>query len=152
MATISWMLRAHHSEMPPPPRSMLQTSLSTYIINRVCSICSKREQKIKAQPPLHRRCKREGKSYTISWSKKINCQSEKLNTRPPALVVASNSGPSTGDPCPYHYTNELLAESKIQTVYNRNTRKRNIKVYAGIATLALAREPSAKAGKVQKTI
>ena len=48
------------------------------------------------------------------------------------------------------YTNGLLAGSKIQTVYDRNTRRRTMKVYAGVATLAFAREPSAKARKVQK--
>ena len=47
------------------------------------------------------------------------------------------------------YTNGLLLELKIQTVYDRNTRRRTIKVYAGIATLTFAREPSAKANKVQ---
>ena len=36
-------------------------------------------------------------------------------------------------------------ESKIQTVYDRNMRRCTIKVYAVIATLAFAREPSAKA-------
>ena len=39
----------------------------------------------------------------------------------------------------------LLEELDIQTLYNRNTRRRAIKVYAGIATLAFAREHSAKA-------
>ena len=34
---------------------------------------------------------------------------------------------------------------KVQTLYERNTRRRTIKVYAGIATLAFAREPSVKA-------
>ena len=37
-------------------------------------------------------------------------------------------------------------------VYNRNTRRCTIKVYAGIATLAFAREPSAKAKKSAKTM
>ena len=60
-------------------------------------------------------------------------------------------GTSTSDPCSFRYTNGLLAEFKIQTVYNRNTRRRTIKVYAGIATLAFAREPSAKAKKVQRS-
>ena len=59
-------------------------------------------------------------------------------------------GTNTGDPCSYRYTNGLLAESKIQTVYNRNTRRRNIKVYAGIATLTFVRETSAEAKKAQK--
>ena len=53
-------------------------------------------------------------------------------------------GTSTGDPCPHHYTNGLLVESKIQMVYNRNTRRLTIKIYAGIVTLAFAREPGAK--------
>ena len=35
-------------------------------------------------------------------------------------------------------------ELKIQTLYDRNMRRRTIKVYAGIATLTFAREPSAK--------
>ena len=60
-------------------------------------------------------------------------------------------GTSTGNPCSCRYTNGLLAESKIQTVYNRNTRRRNIKVYAGIATLALAHRPSAKAKECKKS-
>ena len=42
-------------------------------------------------------------------------------------------------------------ELSIQTVYDRNTRRRTIKVYAGVyagfATLAFAREPSAKTKK-----
>ena len=45
------------------------------------------------------------------------------------------------------YTNELLAESKIQTVYIHNTRSLTIKIYAGITTLVFARKPSAKAKK-----
>ena len=61
-------------------------------------------------------------------------------------------GTSTGDPCSYRYTNGLLAELKIQTVYDRNTRRRTIKVYAGIATLAFAREPSAKAKKCKNDV
>ena len=36
-------------------------------------------------------------------------------------------------------------------VYNRNTRRLTIKVYAGIATLVFAREPNAKAKKVQRS-
>jgi len=60
-------------------------------------------------------------------------------------------GTSTDDPCSYRYTNGILTESKIQTVYERNTRRRTIKVYVGIATLAVAREPSAKARKSAKT-
>ena len=56
-------------------------------------------------------------------------------------------GTNTGDPYPYHYTNGLLAESKIQTVYNHNMRMLIIKIYAAIVTLAFAREPSAKAKK-----
>ena len=43
-------------------------------------------------------------------------------------------------------------ESKIQTVYDRNTRRRTIKVYAGIATLAFARKPSAKAKKCKNDV
>ena len=35
--------------------------------------------------------------------------------------------------------------TKIQTVYNCNTRRRTVKVYAGVAMLIFAREPSAKA-------
>ena len=76
--------------------------------------------------------KGEGKSYTISRliKKLINCQSEKSNPRPPALVVGSKWG--------YQYWRSVLVPAI-------STSKRNIKVYAGIATLALAREPSAKA-------
>ena len=53
----------------------------------------------------------------------------------------------------YRHTNGLLAESKIQTVYKRNTSKKAyyIKVYGGIATLAFARELSAKARKKCKS-
>ena len=61
-------------------------------------------------------------------------------------------GTSTGDPCSFRYTNGLLAELKIQTVYHRNTRRRIIKVYAGIATLAFAREPSTKAKKCKNDV
>ena len=49
-------------------------------------------------------------------------------------------------------TNRLLAELKIRTVYKRNTRRRTIKVYAGIAMLAFAREPSAKAKMCKNNI
>ena len=35
-------------------------------------------------------------------------------------------------------------ELKIQTVYRRNTRRRTIKIYAGIAMLGFAREPLAR--------
>ena len=59
---------------------------------------------------------------------------------------------STGDPCSCRYTIGLHAESKIQTVYDRNTRRCTIKVYAGIATLAFAREPSAKAKKCKNDV
>ena len=61
-------------------------------------------------------------------------------------------GTSTGDPCLFRYTNGLLAELKIQTVYDRNTRRRIIKVYAGIATLDFARNPSAKAKKCKNDV
>ena len=61
-------------------------------------------------------------------------------------------GTSTGNPCSYHYTNGLLAELEIQTLYERNTRRHTIKVYAGIATLAFAREPSAEAKETSKTM
>ena len=60
-------------------------------------------------------------------------------------------GTSTGNPCSYRYTNGLLEELKIQTLYERSTRRRTIEVYAGIDTLAFAREPSAKAKKMQKS-
>ena len=42
------------------------------------------------------------------------------------------------------YTNRLLAELKIQTVYKHNARRRTIKIYAGIATLGFVREPLAR--------
>ena len=61
-------------------------------------------------------------------------------------------GTSTSDPWPFRYTNELLAELKIQTVYDRNTRRRTIKLYAGIDTLVFAHEPSAKAKISAKTM
>ena len=61
-------------------------------------------------------------------------------------------GTSTGNPCSYRYTNGVLAELKIQTLYKRNTRRRTIKVYAGIATLAFAHEPSAKAKKFENDV
>ena len=52
-----------------------------------------------------------------------------------------NRGTSTGDPCSYRYTNTLLTESTIQTVYKRNTRRCTIKIYAGTTTRAsLARK------------
>ena len=57
---------------------------------------------------------------------------------------------NTGEPCSYRYSNGLLAEPKIQTICEQNTRRRTIKTYAGIATLAFARKPSAKARKVEK--
>ena len=57
-------------------------------------------------------------------------------------------GTSTGNPCSCRYTNGLLEELTVQTLYERNTIRRTIKVYAGIATLALAREPSTKAKKM----
>ena len=50
------------------------------------------------------------------------------------------------------YTNGLLAESNIQTAYDRDTRRRTIKVYQGIDTLAFAREPSAKAKKCKNDV
>ena len=59
-------------------------------------------------------------------------------------------GTNTGGQCSYRYTNGLLAESKIQSVYDRNTRRRSIKVCAGTATLAFSREPSVKAKQLQK--
>ena len=43
-------------------------------------------------------------------------------------------------------------ESKIQTVYDHNARLRTIKVYVGIAMLAFAREPSAKAKKCNNNV
>ena len=59
---------------------------------------------------------------------------------------------STGTTVSYHYTDELLAELKEETVWNHNTRKRDTKVYTGIVTIAgainyasLVRELSAKA-------
>ena len=54
-------------------------------------------------------------------------------------------GTSTDNPCSCRYTNWLLVELEIQTLYARNTRRRTIKVYAGIATLEFARKASAKA-------
>ena len=85
---------------------------------------------------------------TISWSK--NWYTAKLGHwthNRQHWSEARTRGTSTGDPYPYHYTNVLLAESTIQTVYNRNTRRLTIKIYAGIVTLAFAREPNAKAKK-----
>ena len=49
-------------------------------------------------------------------------------------------------------TNGLLVESKVQTLYDRNTRRRTIKVYGGIATLAFACEPSTKAKKCKNDV
>ena len=49
-------------------------------------------QKIKARPPLHKRCKGEGKSYRISWPKKTNCQTGASSQQPPALEGGSNPG------------------------------------------------------------
>ena len=46
----------------------------------------------------------------------------------------------------------VLADLKIQTVFNRNMRRRIIKVYAGTATLAFAREPSARAKKCKNDV
>ena len=37
-------------------------------IIRIVINCSKMEQKTKAQPPPRKRCKEEGKSYTMNWS------------------------------------------------------------------------------------
>ena len=45
-------------------------------------------------------------------------------------------GTSTGDPCSFRHTNGLLVELKVQTLYDRNTRRRTIKVYAGITKYA----------------
>ena len=61
-------------------------------------------------------------------------------------------GTSIGDTCSYRYTNRLLEELKVQILYKRNTRRRTIKVYAGIATLAFARESSAKVEKVKNDV
>ena len=69
----------------------------------------------------------------------------------PYLGEIRTRGTSTGDLYPYHYTNKLHAESKIQMVHNRNTIRLSIKIYAGIATLAFAREPSTKAKQVQRS-
>ena len=94
---------------------------------------------------MHKRCKGEGKSYTIFCSKKTDCQTGKSNPQPAALEGGSNSGYQYR--CglySYHYTNGLLLESKIQTVYNRNTRRRTIKVYAGIVMLAFCISAQAK--------
>ena len=43
-------------------------------------------------------------------------------------------------------------DTEIQTLYERNTKRRTIKFYAGIATLAFAREPSAKAKKFKHDV
>ena len=40
-----------------------------WMLNRICANGSGGGQKIKAQPNLHKRCKGEGKSYTMSWTK-----------------------------------------------------------------------------------
>ena len=85
-------------------------------------------------------------SFVVNCSGKLQRGRQKLKAQPPLHT----RGTSTGDPYLYRYTNGLLARLKIQTVYNRNTRRRNIKVYAGIATLASAHEPSAKANKCKK--
>ena len=59
----------------------------------------------------------------------------------PVLAICSRTAISTG-----YLRNKRF---KLVTIVS-NTRRRNIKVYAGISTLAFAREPSAKAKKVQK--
>ena len=41
-------------------------------------------------------------------------------------------GTNTGDPCLYRYTNQLLVELKIQTLYERNTRRCTIKSTRGL--------------------
>ena len=66
-----------------------------------------------------------------------NCKSEKSNSRPSTLLGDSTSDNSNGGKNSYHY-NGLLTELT-KTAYNHNTRKRDTKVYRGIATIVVAR-------------
>ena len=59
------------------------TNFSTLKINSLGVNCSGRGPKIKAQPPLHKRFKGEGKSYTKNWSKN--------NTLPNQGIVPTNA-------------------------------------------------------------
>ena len=65
-----------------------------------------------------------------------NFQDETLNPRPTGIGGRFDAqGTSTGDTSSNHYTKGLFADLKKKTVYNRNTRKHDTKVYRGIATI-----------------
>ena len=64
--------------------------------------------------------------------------------------VVRTRGTSTGDPCSCRYTNGLLVEFKVQTLYGHNTRRRTIKVWRG-SLRSYLRASRARKQKKQKS-